>query len=161
MDHDHAFLSPVLLSQGGMTPHKLPLPDDVAESLRLSGARRVFGTFNGEPFDLALHQSKADGFTFLGMSRGRMRSLGLAPGDLVEVELSVDPDPDHVEPPAELAAALAADEGAREGWDALRPGLKRSVAWTVGSAKREATRRARAEEAARKLRAGEITRRRW
>ncbi|MEM1055813.1 MAG: YdeI/OmpD-associated family protein [Bacteroidota bacterium] len=159
MEHEHAFLAPILLSRGGMTPHKLPLPDDIAETLRASGTRRVLGTMNGEPFDLALHRSKTDGFVFLGMSKGRMRTLGLSQGDLVEVELSADPDPDHVEPPTELAVALAGDEAAREAWDALRPGLKRNVAWTVASAKREATRVSRAEEAVRKLREGTVERR--
>ncbi|MEM6328606.1 MAG: YdeI/OmpD-associated family protein, partial [Bacteroidota bacterium] len=154
MDHEHAFLAPILLPQGGMYQHRLPLPEDIADDFRERNTRRVLGTLNGEPFDLALHRSKQDGFLFIGVSKGRMRSLGVAPGDLVEVEMSADPDPNHVEPGAELGAALDADAEAREAWDALSPGLKRSVAWQVRSAKREATRLSRAQEAAKRLAEG-------
>ena len=80
----------------------------VADDLKQRGARRVLGTMNGEPFDLALHASKQDGFLFLGVSQGRMRAMKVAAGDLVEVELSMDTDPDHVEPGAELEAAMTA-----------------------------------------------------
>lgn len=134
-----------------MYQHRLPLPADIAADLQARGARRVLGTMNGEAFDLALHTSKDEGFICLGISRGRMRTMKLTPGDLVEVELSMDLDPDHVDPGPELSAAFASNGSAREAWDGLTPGRKRHVAWTVTSAKREATRQSRAQETARKL----------
>lgn len=151
MEYEHAFLAPILLTRGGMSPNKVPFPEDVTADLRARGARRVIGTINGEPFDLGLHVSKSAGHTFIAMGRGRMRSLNVEPGDLVEVEVSADPEPDNPDPGPELTAALDANEEAREVWDGFSPGMKRSVAWHVKSAKREATRRSRAEETARKL----------
>ena len=134
-----------------MYQHRLPLPPSVADDLKQRGARRVLGTMNGEPFDLALHASKQEGFVFLGVSKGRMRSMNVTVGDLVEVELSMDTNPDHVEPGAELEAAMEANAEARDAWDALTAGRKRNVAWTVSSAKREQTRLSRAAETARQL----------
>ena len=151
MEHEHAFLAPILMPQGGMYHHRLLLPDEVADDLHQRSTRRVIGTMNGDRFDLALHKSKDEGITFLGMSRGRLRALKVGAGDLIEVELSADPDPDHVEPGPELAAALDTYDDAREAWARLTPGRRRSVAWTVNSAKRESTRQSRAAETARRL----------
>ena len=162
MTFDHEFLAPVLLTKGGMTPHKLPLPDEVAGPLRQSKTRRIVGTINGAPFRLALHRS-GDGFSFIALSRARLADLELHAGDIAEVALSADPDPDHVDLGDELAAALAADPGAQDVWSTLTPGTRRALAHTVTSAKRPATRQDRAETLARKLRDGthDSLRRRW
>lgn len=161
MDFDHVFLAPVLLTKGGMTPHKLPLPDSIAEPLRAARVRRIVGTIADEPFRLALHRQGE--MTFIALSRDRMTTLGLSAGDLVGVELSADPDPDHVEPGAELAAALADDIEAREAWGAITPGMRRALAHRVTSAKRASTRLDRAAEVAARLRDGthETLKRRW
>ena len=162
MTYDHAFLAPVLLTSGGMTPHKLALPDEVAGPLRAAKVRRIVGTLNGAPFRLGLHRTK-DGLSFIAMSRARMSDLALAAGDLVEVEMSADPDPDHVDLGDELDAALAADPGARGVWEALTPGTRRALAHTVTSARRAATRQGRADTLVRRLRDGthDALRRRW
>ena len=163
MTYDHEFLAPVLLTSGGMTPHKLALPDEIAEPLRQSKVRRIVGTVNGAPFRLGLHRSR-DGFSFVALSRARMAELGLAAGDVVEVALSADPDPDHVDLGDELAAALAADAGAREVWESLTPGTRRrALAYTVTSARRVGTREDRAATVVRKLKDGthDALRRRW
>lgn len=162
MTYEYVFLAPVLLTKGGMTPHKLPLPDEVAEPLRAASVRRVVGTIADAPFRLALHRTRG-GRTFIALSRDRMRTLGVEAGDLVGVELSPDPDPDHVEPEAELAAALAGAPEAREVWAAITPGMRRALAHRVTSAKREATRRDRAAEVVARLRDGthETLKRRW
>ncbi|WP_412062636.1 YdeI/OmpD-associated family protein [Rubrivirga sp. IMCC45206] len=161
MAFDHVFLAPVLLTKGGMTPHKLPLPDSVAEPLREAKVRRLVGTIADAPFRLALHRH--GDLSFIALSRDRMKTLGLTAGDLVGVELSADPDPDQVEPGAELAAALADDAQARATWDDITPGMRRALAHRVTSAKRETTRRDRATEVAARLRDGthETLKRRW
>lgn len=163
MEFDHAFLAPVLLTRGGMTPHKLPLPDSVAEVLLSAPTRRMIGTMNGAPFRQALHTSKTDGFQFLALSKARMKALDLEQGALVEVELSADPEPDRIDLGEELDAALAADAEARDVWDGLTPGLQRGIAYTVTSAKRAETRASRAADTVRRLREGthERLKRRW
>ena len=105
MRPDHEFLAPVLLTSGGMTPHKLALPAEVGGPWRQRKVHRVVGTLNGRPFRLALHWSH-DGFSFLALSRARLAELAVAAGDLVEVAVSVDPEPDRVDLGDELAAAL-------------------------------------------------------
>ena len=162
MTFDHAFLAPVLLTKGGMTPHKLPLPDEIADPLREAKTRRLVGTLNGEPFRLAMHRSR-DGFSFLALSRARMKDLGLEAGDLVPVELSADPEPDRVDLGPELTEALGAAPDARRVWDALTPGMQRALAHNVTSAKRPSTREGRADDLVRRLRDGthEALKRRW
>ena len=162
MTFDHAFIAPVLLTKGGMTPHKLPLPDEIADPLREAKTRRLVGTLAGEPFRLAMHRSR-DGFSFLALSRARMKDLGLAAGDLVPVALSADPEPDRVDLGHELVEALGAAPDARAVWDTLTPGMQRALAYTVTSAKRKSTREGRAEDVVRRLRDGthESLKRRW
>ena len=92
-----------------------------------------------------------------------MRQLGLEAGALVEVALSADPDPDHVDLGDELAAALRTDADARAVWETLTPGTRRALAHAVTSAKRPATRQSRAADLGARLRDGtwEKLRRRW
>lgn len=122
MTHEHEFLAPVLLTRGGVTPHKIPLPNEVAAPLREAKVRRIIGTLNGVPFRLALHRDRSEGFSFIALGKGRMKDLGVEQGALVEVSLSADPNPDHVDLGDELEAALNASPGGREVWEALTPG---------------------------------------
>ena len=162
MEFDHVFLAPVLVSAGGMTRHKLRLPDEVAEPLRAAGVRRLVGTVDGAPFRLAMHRSR-EGFSFLALSRARVAELGLESGAIVAVEVSADPEPDRVDLGAELAAALDGAPDARAVWDGLTPGTRRALAYHVTSAKRTETRRGRATDVVRRLRDGthQALRRRW
>ncbi|MGB3543628.1 YdeI/OmpD-associated family protein [Rubrivirga sp.] len=162
MPFDHEFIAPVLLTKGGMTPHKLPLPNEIGDPLREARVKRIIGTLDGHPFRLALHRSH-DGFSFIALSRDRMRTLDLEAGALVEVALRPDPDPDHVDLGDVLEAALQAAPDALEVWDTLTPGTRRAYAYTVTSAKRADTQESRADDLVRRLRDGThaALRRRW
>ena len=150
MPDAHAFLAPVLVHETGFRQHYLPLPADVDDALRAEKVRRVIATLNGLTVRRGIQSRKASG-RHLALSRDLMRQIGVTYGDLVEVELAADPDPDHVEL-GELAAALAADPEAKARFDAFTPGKQRSLAHYVTSAKRPETRESRAEELATKLR---------
>ena len=150
MPDSHAFLAPVLRHEAGFRMHYLPLPPAVDAALRAEGARRVVATLNGLTVRRGLQSRTASG-RHLALSRDLMRQLGVAYGDLVEVELHADPEPDRVEL-GELEAALAADPEARARFDAFTPGKQRSLAHYVTSAKRADTRETRAAELARKIR---------
>lgn len=65
------------------------------------------------------------------------------------MEIARDDDARIVEPPPELAAALATVDGGRRRWDALPWYHQREVAEYVSEAKRPETRRRRAEKAVR------------
>jgi uncharacterized protein YdeI (YjbR/CyaY-like superfamily) len=67
----------------------------------------------------------------------------------------IDDEPRMVEPPAELAEALAADAAAKAAWEALAPSHRKEYARWVAEAKRPETRRARGAKAAAMLRAGD------
>ena len=150
MPEPFAFVAPVLVHESGMRIHYLPLPPAVDAALRADKVRRVVATLNGHTVRRGI-QSRAASGRHLALSRDLMRTLGVAYGDLVEVELLADPEPDHVEL-GELAAALAADPEARARFETFTTGKRRSLAHYVTSAKRPATRESRAEEIARKLR---------
>ena len=55
---------------------------------------------------------------------------------------------DALEVPDDLAAALAAVDGARTNWDAFPPSARRGILEWIGTAKRDETRRRRVEETA-------------
>ena len=150
MPDSHAFLAPVLIHETGARMHYLPLPPAVDEALRAEGARRVVATLNGLAVRRGIQSRTASG-RHLALSRDLMRQLGVAYGDLVEVEVHADPDPGHVEL-GELAAALAADPEAQARFGTFTPGKQRSLAHYVTSAKRPGTRESRAAELARKIR---------
>ncbi|MEM6337779.1 MAG: YdeI/OmpD-associated family protein [Bacteroidota bacterium] len=148
----HAFAAPILrhVHPGTMTQHIIPIPDDVAEALLSSGTRRVVVRLNDLDIKRALH--KAGGQTVLVVSRRLLRDLKASEGDFVTVDIMSDPNPDHVDVPEELAAALAQDDEARARFEAMTPGKQRSLTHHVNSAKRSETRLKRAHELAYKLR---------
>jgi uncharacterized protein YdeI (YjbR/CyaY-like superfamily) len=72
----------------------------------------------------------------------------------VVIELEADDQPRTVDPPADLAGALAADPEARAAFDGLSFTHQREYAQWVAEAKREATRRRRVAQAVQMLRDG-------
>lgn len=150
MKEIHSFVAPVLIHETGMRQHYLPLPADVDGALRAEKVRRVIATLNGHTVRRGIQSRKVSG-RHLALSRDLMRTLGVIYGDLVDVEMHADPDPDHVDL-GELAAALEAEPEAKARFDTFTPGKQRGLAHYVTSAKRPETRESRAEEIAHKLR---------
>lgn len=150
MSDTFSFVAPVLVHETGFRQHYLPLPSDVDAAMKAAGARRVIATLNGHTIRRGIQSRTASG-RHLALSRDLMRTLGVAYGELVEVDLKADPDPDHVDL-GELAAALEADPEAKARFDTFTPGKQRGLAHYVTSAKRPETRESRAEEIAHKLR---------
>lgn len=150
MSESFSFVAPVLVHETGMRQHYLPLPTDVDDVLRAATVRRVIATLNGHTVRRGIVTRKASG-RHLVLSRDLMRTLGVEYGDLVDVDLVADSEPDHVDL-GELEAALAADPEAKARFDTFTPGRQRGLAHYVTSAKRSETRESRAEEIARKLR---------
>src|SRR5919108_2115924 len=89
----------------------------------------------------------------LGVLKAIQESAGVKRGDTVTVELGVDPAPGVVEPPADLAGALARNRKAAASWDRLSYTNKREIARGLEEAKKPETRQRRLEDALRKLRA--------
>ncbi|MEO0557672.1 MAG: YdeI/OmpD-associated family protein [Bacteroidota bacterium] len=150
MQDTHSFVAPVLVHETGFRQHYLPLPVDVDAAFRADKVRRVVATLNGLTVRRGIQNRKASG-RHLALSRDLMRQLEVAYGDLVEVEMQADPNPDHVDL-GELAAALEADPEAKARFDTFTPGRQRGLAHYVTSAKRPETREGRAAELTRKIR---------
>lgn len=88
----------------------------------------------------------------LMLGAGWLRDAGLDVGDRAELVLRPQPDPDHVEMPEELSAALDADPVADHAWSLLTPARQRTLAYTVARPKRSETRLRKAAELAADLR---------
>jgi hypothetical protein len=112
----------------------------------------VRGTINGHPFRSTV--AVYGGRSYLPVNRKLREAAGVAAGDAVVVELEPDDQPRTVEPPADLAAALAADPRARAAFDGLSFTHQREYAERVAQAKRAETRRRRVEQAVAMLRDG-------
>lgn len=140
-------LDPTVLD--GYMKHHVALPDEVAAAL--AQGVRVVGTLDGIRFSRVVAVA-GDGRRTLRFGEGWLRDAGLAPGDPVEVVVGEDPDPDHVDLPAELAALLDADEQLQHLWLSLTPGRRRTLAYPVDRAKRPETRQRKATALVEELR---------
>jgi hypothetical protein len=95
---------------------------------------------------------------FLPLSRENREAAGLQAGDRVAVQMEADTAPREVDPPAELAAALAGDQEAREVYGSLSYRHRKEYADWVAEAKRPETRERRAAKAIELLREGRTAR---
>lgn len=147
----HVFVAIVSRQDDGMRLPFVPIPNDVAHELLTAGTRRVIASFNGVECKRAIQGSKS-GEQRLIVSAKFLKQAGADFGRPVEVMLRTDPNPDDVEIVEEFIATLDEYPEAAERYYALSPGMQRSVALYVNSAKRVDTRIKRSLEMARRLR---------
>jgi hypothetical protein len=112
----------------------------------------VRGTINGHPFRSTV--AVYGGRSYLPVRKALREAAGVAAGEAVVVELEADDQPRTVDPPPDLAAALAADPEASAAFDGLSFTHQREYAEWVAEARREATRRRRVAQAVEMLRDG-------
>jgi hypothetical protein len=139
----------VLAAEGSGVFIEIPL-DVPAVFGRARPAVRV--TVNEHPFRSTV--AVYGGRYYLPVKRAVREAAGVAAGDAVVVGLEADEEPRAVEPPAELAAALAADPAAGAAFAGLSYTHQREYAEWVAEAKRDDTRRRRVEQAVAMLREG-------
>ncbi len=84
-------------------------------------------------------------------SADKREATGIGGGDAIEVELTLDTAPRTVEPPEDLAVALAAAPGAAEAFAALAPSRQKAHVASVEGAKTDATRERRIAKAVAEL----------
>jgi hypothetical protein len=112
----------------------------------------VRGTINGHPFRSTV--AVYGGRYYLPVRRELREAAGVAAGDAVVVELEADEQPRTVDPPTDLAEALAADPEAGAAFAGLSFTHQREYVEWVTEAKRDETRRRRVEQAVAMLRDG-------
>jgi uncharacterized protein YdeI (YjbR/CyaY-like superfamily) len=95
-----------------------------------------------------------DGGHVLGVTKALLAEAGIAQGDTVSVELARDDEPRTIEPPADLAAALAAAPEARSMFAGLSYTHRREYVRWIEEARRAETRTRRVGKAVELLRDG-------
>lgn len=122
----------------------VPVPPEVVEALGGGKRAAVEVTVNGYAYRSTI--ASMGGQFLIPFSADRRRESGISGGDSIEVELALDTAPRTVEPPADLAAALAAVPGAEEAFRALAPSRQKAHVTSVDDAKTDATRRRRIDK---------------
>jgi hypothetical protein len=124
-----------LLQTGNNTG--IEVPPEIVEGLGGGKRPAVNVTVNGYSYRSTI--ASMGGKLLIPFSSDKRATTGLAGGDPITVELSLDTAPRTVEVPADLAAALEA-AGVREAFDALAPSAKKADVGNVEGAKAEETR---------------------
>ncbi len=127
------------------------VPKDVAAKLRLKGMPKIQAVIAGTPYRGSL-MPMGDGTYCLGVLKSIQEAAGVGQGDTISVELGLDTAPRTVEPPADLARALARDKKATAAWEALSYTNKKEMARSLEEAKRPETRERRLAQALESLR---------
>ncbi|MFD1873827.1 YdeI/OmpD-associated family protein [Hymenobacter bucti] len=145
-----------VLEAGGpsfMPTQILVVPEAAWQAVGGKATKRVVATLNGHPERLGL-LPLAGGGRYLMLRKDLCEHLGLAIGQEVEVHLVPDPDPDHVDLPAELAEALGAWPEAEAAFARQSGAMRRAIARKVADAKRPETRARYAVELTERLARG-------
>lgn len=132
------------------------LPQAASDQLPSRGMAMVEGTINGQLFQAPLEPDGQKGhwLKLADLADKTQQAIGAKPGDTVT--LAIMPSQQWPEPvvPADLQAALAADDEARAMWDSTTPIARWDWIRSVRSTRNAETRRRRIEVACSKLRAG-------
>jgi hypothetical protein len=133
------FRTTVLL--GGKTATGLPVPAEVVEALDAGRQPKVHVTIGGHTYRSTV--AVRGGQFLIPLSAENRTAAGVAAGDKVEVELTLDTAPREVEVPADLAEALATDPAARQIFDNLPFTHRKEYVRWIEEAKKPETRRNR------------------
>ena len=130
----------------------VPVPREVAAKLGLKGMPKITSVIAGQPYRGSL-MPMGGGTYCLGVLKSIQEAAGVGFGDTVTVELELDTTPREVEPPADLANAIAGDKAMAEKWEKLSFTNKKEMALSLTEAKKPETRVRRLATALAKLRA--------
>lgn len=147
-----ACLSPV---EGPMIHHLIIVPREVSAKFRKDkGAVRILCSIEGkEEFPCALNPR--EGEYVIMASKQLIRKHRLKEG--VPFSVSIRPDlNDGLELPEEFLEVLSQDDFANQCFEALLPGLKRSLLYYIRSAKSTDTRIKRSLQIAEKVKTGQL-----
>lgn len=131
----------------------IEFPYNVKEEFGTEAQIKVRARFDGYEYQGSLAKMGL-GCHSLGMTQKVREAIGKQPGDTVHVVLQQDFEERTVEVPAELAAMLAANAGAREFFEGLSYTNRKEYAGWIASAKKQETREKRLEQAIRLLTEG-------
>lgn len=124
-----AIIEPVLW--GTATYTIVRVPDEVAEAAKSYGTRRVSGTIDETPINLAITRAPVVAGAFLWAGKPLLRKAGLREGDLVEVRVHLA-DADDVDVPGDVTSALT-EANVVGVWEGLTPADRRRKLYAVES----------------------------
>jgi hypothetical protein len=130
----------------------ITVPREVNDQLGLKGKPKIQAVIAGLPYRGSL-MPMGDGTFCLGVLKSIQEAAGVKQGDTIEVLLELDTEPRVIQPPAELANALATDKSAAAAWDKLSFTNQKEMARSLEEAKRPETRKKRLAAALAKLKA--------
>ena len=136
----------------GKSATGIPVPAEVVSGLGSNKRPAVLVTING--FSYRSTVSSMRGEYMLPLSGERREAAGVAAGDEVEVELTLDTAPREVEVPPDLAAALDGDARAKQAFEKLAYSHQLRHVLSVEGTKSPETRLRRIEKALAMLREG-------
>jgi hypothetical protein len=118
------------------------VPREVAAKLGLKGMPKIQAVIAGQPYRGSL-MPMGDGTWCLGVLKSIQESAGVGFGDTVTVELELDTTPRVIEPPPDLARAIARDKKMAAAWDSLSFTNKKEMTRSLEEAKKPETRERR------------------
>jgi Domain of unknown function (DUF1905)/Bacteriocin-protection, YdeI or OmpD-Associated len=128
------------------------VPRKLNAELGLKGRPKIQAVIAGHAYRGSL-MPMGDGTFCLGVLKAIQQAAGVKRGDTITVELELDTAPRVIEPPPDLARALAGNKKAAAAWERLSYTNKREMAAGITEAKRPETRERRLAAAVDRLRA--------
>ncbi|MEO6996653.1 MAG: YdeI/OmpD-associated family protein [Terracoccus sp.] len=138
---------------GGKTATGIVLPDEVVTAMGAGRRPAVLVTVGGHSYRTTV--ASMGGRFLVPLSADNRGAAGVAAGDTVEVEITLDTAPREVTVPADLAQALAEDPTAGAFFDGLAPSHRKEWVRWVEEAKRAQTRASRLAKTLAALQAGQ------
>jgi hypothetical protein len=138
--------------QGDKTAIGIRVPPDIVEALGAGKRPKVSVTLRGFTYRSSI--AVVDGTYMVGVSAENRAGAGVAGGDEVDVDLELDTAPREVTEPADFAAALDAEPGARRTFEGLSYSNKSWHVSQVDGAKTDETRQRRIAKSVETLREG-------
>jgi bacteriocin resistance YdeI/OmpD-like protein/uncharacterized protein DUF1905 len=125
----------------GKTAAGIEVPAEVVAALGSSKRPPVRATING--FTYRTSVAPMAGKFMVGVPPEFREGAGVAPGDLVEIDLELDTQPREVSLPPDFAAALERDGRAKRFFEGLNYSNKRRLVEPIAAIKTPATRERR------------------
>jgi len=133
------------LLTSGKTAVGIEVPGEVVDALGAGKRPPVRVTINGYTYRNTV--AVMGGAFMVGVSAEHRERAGVAGGDEVDVDVELDTQPRECNVPADLAAALDGQPGARRAFEALSYSRKQALALPVDQAKTPETRQRRIDKA--------------
>lgn len=128
---------------GGKTATGIRVPEDIVTAL--GAGKRPAVTVSIGDYSYRSTIAPMSGAYFIPFASEHREATGLAAGVVIDVIVELDTAPREVTVPGDFAAALAANDAARDFFESLSYSNRRRLVLAIEAAKAEATRQRRIE----------------